>query len=249
LSFSCNRSIRGRNEGFAMIGAAFIAARDVLSRPFRAVLWKSLALSIFLFVSLLFASEFALSYLEFARYAWLEPVIALAAGAGLILAFIILAAPVTALFAGFFLDHIAALVERTHYAADPPGKPLPIAQSLLTSLRFALTVLLVNLLALPFLLFGVGIIAMVLANAYLLSREYFEMTSLRHMSREEAARLRREHARSIFLAGLLPALMALVPIANLIVPIFSTSYFTHIVKSLAPLRVPESLAGRGTGRK
>jgi CysZ protein len=234
LSFSCNRSIRGRNEGFAMIGAAFIAARDVLSRPFRAVLWKSLALSIFLFVSLLFASEFALSYLEFARYAWLEPVIALAAGAGLILAFIILAAPVTALFAGFFLDHIAALVERTHYAADPPGKPLPIAQSLLTSLRFALTVLLVNLLALPFLLFGVGVIAMVLANAYLLSREYFEMAGHRHLPPHQIAELRRRHARRLFLAGLLPAAMMLIPFANLFVPLFATAYFTHIFKSIAP---------------
>ena len=51
-----------------MIGAALKAARDVLSRPFRSILWKSLGLSILLFISLLFASEFALSYLEFARY-------------------------------------------------------------------------------------------------------------------------------------------------------------------------------------
>lgn len=109
-----------------MIGAAFMAARDVLSPPFRAVLWKSIALTILLFVALLLASQFALSYLEFARYAWLEPVIAVAAGAGLLVAFIVLAAPVAALFAGFFLDHIASLVERTHYSADPPGQPLAL---------------------------------------------------------------------------------------------------------------------------
>src|SRR5687768_11322637 len=119
-----------------MIGAALMAVRDVSSRPFRAVLWKSIALSVLLFVCLLLGSQFALSYLEFARYAWLEPVIAVAAGAGLLVSFIVLAAPVTALFAGFFLDHIASLVEAAHYSADPPGKPLPAAQSLLTSLRF-----------------------------------------------------------------------------------------------------------------
>ena len=216
-----------------MIGAALMAARDVLSRPFRSVLWKSLGLTILLFISLLFASEFALSYLEFARYGWLEPVIALAAGAGLLLAFIVLAAPVTALFAGFFLDHIAALVERTHYAADPPGKPLPSAQSLLTSLRFALTVLLVNLLALPFLLFGIGVLAMLAANAYLLSREYFEMAGHRHLPPRRIAELRRLHAHHLFFAGLLPAAMMLIPFVNLFVPLFATTYFTHIFKSIA----------------
>jgi len=215
-----------------MIGAALMAARDVLSRPFRSVLWKSLGLSILLFISLLFASEFALSYLEFARYGWLEPAIALAAGAGLLLAFIVLAAPVTALFAGFFLDHIAALVERTHYAAEPPGRSLPAAQSLLTSLRFALTVLLVNLLALPFLLFGIGLIAMLLANAYLLSREYFEMAGHRHLPPRQVAELRRLHARRLFLAGLLPAAIMLIPFANLFVPLFATTYFIHIFKSI-----------------
>ena len=216
-----------------MIGAALMAARDVLSRPFRSVLWKSLGLSILLFISLLFISEFALSYLEFARHGWLEPVIALAAGAGLLLAFIVLAAPVTALFAGFFLDHIAALVERTHYPADTPGKPLPTAQSLLTSLRFALTVLFVNLLALPFLLFGIGLLAMLVANAYLLSREYFEMAGHRHLPPRRLAELRRLHANRLFLAGLLPAAMMLIPFANLFVPLFATTYFTHIFKSIA----------------
>jgi CysZ protein len=216
-----------------MIGAAIMAARDVLSPPFRAVLWKSIALSVLLFVCLLLGSQFALSYLELARYVWLEPVIAVAAGAGLLLAFIVLAAPVTALFAGFFLDHIASLVEQTHYSADPPGKPLPVAQALLTSLRFTLSVLFVNVLALPFLLFGVGVIAMLLANAYLLSREYFEMAGHRHLPPGRIAELRRGHARRLFAAGLLPAAMMLIPFVNLFVPLFATAYFTHIFKSVA----------------
>jgi CysZ protein len=216
-----------------MIGPALMAARDVLSQPFRSVLWKSLGLSIVLFISLLLILEFALSHLEFARYGWLEPVIALAAGAGLLLAFIVLAAPVTALFAGFFLDHIAALVERTHYPADTPGKPLPTAQALLTSLRFALSALFVNLLALPFLLFGIGLLAMLVANAYLLSREYFEMAGHRHLPPRRLAELRRLHAHRLFVAGLLPAAMMLIPFANLFVPLFATTYFTHIFKSIA----------------
>jgi CysZ protein len=78
----------------------------------------------------------------------------------------------------------------------------------------------------------VGVFIMWLANAYLLSREYFEMTSLRHMPPAQARALRRSHASGVFLAGLIPAGLAFIPLANLIVPMFSTSYFTHLFKAL-----------------
>ena len=232
-----------------IVAAARLAASDVASRAFRKVLWKSLGLALLLFLLLFTAIQFALSYLDFPQHSWAEPVIAILAGAGLILAFVFLAVPVTAIFAGLYLDHIAELVERTHYPRDPIGEPPSATLSFLLGLRFAVIALLVTLMSLPLLFLGIGALVMVLANAYLLSREYFEMTSLRHMPRMEASRLRREHARAIFIAGLLPALMALVPFANLIVPMFATSYFTHIFKSLVPSRAPASSAGRGTGRE
>jgi CysZ protein len=231
-----------------IVAAARLAASDVASPGFRKILWKSIGLALLLFMILFAAFQFALSYLDFPQHSWAEPVIAILAGAGLILAFVFLAVPVTAIFAGLYLDHIAELVERTHYPEDPVGEPPPAVLSILVGLRFALIALLVNLMALPLLFLGIGAIVMVLANAYLLSREYFEMTSLRHMPREEASRLRREHARAIYFAGLLPALIALVPFANLILPMFATSYFTHIFKSFEPSEVPASSAGRGTGR-
>jgi CysZ protein len=232
-----------------IIAAARLAAGDLVSKAFRKVLWKSSSLALLLFLVLFAAIQFGVTFLDFPQYSWAEPVIAIVAGAGLILAFIFLAVPVTAIFAGLYLDHIAELVERTHYPRDPVGQSPPAAVSVFFGLRFALIALLVNLMALPLLLLGIGALVMVLANAYLLSREYFEMTSLRHMPHKEAARLRQEHARTIYLAGLLPALMALVPFANLLVPMFATSYFTHIFKSLAPSPAQGSSAGRGTGRE
>lgn len=89
---------------------------------------------------------------------------------------------------------------------------------------------------------------MLLANAYLLSREFFEMASLRHLPRNDAARLRRRHSRRIFIAGLLPAALAFVPFANLVVPLFSTSYFTHLYKTLAAPGAAGSLVGKGKDR-
>ena len=86
-----------------MIGAAAKALGDLFSKPFRAVLWKSLALTILLFAALFFGVQLALSYLDLARFEWLEPVIAIVAGLGVLASFIFLATPVTAIFAGLAL--------------------------------------------------------------------------------------------------------------------------------------------------
>ena len=90
----------------------------------------------------------------------------------------------------------------------------------------------VNLAVLPMVFFGIGAIALVAANAYLLGREYFEMVAMRHMPVEEARIMRKENSPTIFIAALLPALMSLVPILNLAVPLFATAYFTHLFKSV-----------------
>jgi CysZ protein len=70
------------------------------------------------------------------------------------------------------------------------------------------------------------------ANAYLLSREYFEMVAMRHMPPDDAKILRRENGPAVFLAGLVPAVFSLVPVVNLLVPLFATSFFTHFFKSV-----------------
>jgi CysZ protein len=232
----------------SILRAAAVAAADILSKPFRQVLWTSLGLTMALFGALFLAIEFALTYLDLARFEWLGPAVAILTGLGLLTAFVFLAAPVTALFAGLFLDRIAALVEAVHYPYDPPGKPLPAIQALSTGLRFGSVVLIANLLALPFLLFGIGALVMFIANTFLLGREYFELASLRHLPRSEAAKLRQKHAHRIFLAGLLPAALVWMPFANLLVPIFSTAYFMHLFKSLMPGKAPESSVDKGKGR-
>jgi CysZ protein len=231
-----------------MIGAASKAARDIFSRPFRAVLWKSLGLTVLLFAFLLFGAQVALSYLDLASWAWLGPIIAIVAGLGLLVAFIVLAPPVTAIFAGLFLDHVAAMVERTHYPEDSAGRSLPAILSLVTAMRFALVVLAVNLVALPFLLIGIGAVAMLIANAYILSREYFELISRRHLSRQQTDALRQRHFREIFVAGFLPAVLMFLPFANIFVPIFSTSYFTHFFKTIVRAQDWASFVDRDKGR-
>ena len=67
---------------------------------------------------------------------------------------------------------------------------------------------------------------------YLIGREYFEMVAMRHMPVEEAKILRKENSPTVFIAALLPAAMSVVPFVNLVVPLYSTAYFTHLFKSV-----------------
>jgi CysZ protein len=215
-----------------MIKAAYKAMGDVTSSEFRAVLWKSIGLSLLLFVGLFLAVQAAFWFLTLFPWPWVETLAAIGAGLGLLVAFFFLMVPVTALFAGLYLDDVALQVEGKHYVKDPVGKPQPALKSIGLAVQFGLLVLLVNLLALPLVFTGFGVIVLVIINAYLLSREYFEMAAMRFMSPREAKDLRKDNAVTVFTAGFIPALMVLVPIVNLTVPIFATSYFVHLFKQV-----------------
>jgi len=215
-----------------MISAAILALEDVMSSRFRSVLWRSLGLTVLLFIAILVGLEIVISMLTGIPWPWLETIMAVAAGLGVFAAMFFLIAPVTAVFAGLFLDEIAEVVELRDYPSDTPGKPLSTSTSVLISLQFGALVLLINLILLPTLFFGIGAFLMAIANAYLLGREYFSMIAMRHLPVRQANELRKANMGRIFAAGLIPAGLVLVPFVNILVPLFSTSYFTHIFKKI-----------------
>jgi CysZ protein len=84
---------------------------------------------------------------------------------------------------------------------------------------------------------GAGLVIMFLANAYLLSREYFLLAAMRFRSPAEAKAMRRAHRTSIFLAGLLIAIFVSIPIVNLATPLFAMAMMVHMHKRLSQRRV------------
>ena len=217
-----------------MFKAFFNAVNDVTSPEFRSVLWKSIGLTVLLFVGILAGIETVLSFVTLVPWPWLQTTIALGTGLGLLAAFFFLVGPVIAMFAGLFLDNIAAKVEARHYPRDAKGKSLPMISAFFFGLKFAGVALLLNIIALPLIFFfGFGVILLLFVNAYLISREYFEMAATRFMSPVAASALRLKNGRMLFLAGLVPAGLSLIPIVNLIVPLFATSYFVHIFKKVS----------------
>lgn len=215
-----------------MISAAYKALGDLLSPEFRSVLFKALGLTLALFVGLFILTEILVAKLTTLSWPWAETLLAIGTGLAMLAAFFFLMTPVAAMFAGFFLDRVTELVEAKHYPRDRPGVPVPAMQSIFAGIRFGILVLIVNLAVLPLVFTGIGAIVLVVINAYLLSREYFEMIATRHMDAADARQLRKENTPAIFAAGLLPAILSLIPLANLAMPLFATSYFVHIFKQV-----------------
>jgi CysZ protein len=215
-----------------MFAAAAKALGDVASPDFRSILWTAIGLALLLFITLFLAVQSIFWFFTLVSWPWAETLLAIGTGLGMLVLFFFLMAPVTSAFAGLYLDRVAALVERRHYANDKPGTPLSGWTAIKTALQFASLVLLINILALPLIFTGVGIFVIFVVNAYLLSREYFEMAAMRHMTAADAKEFRRENAVDVFTAGLIPAALALVPVVNLVVPLFATSYFVHVFKRL-----------------
>lgn len=211
-------------------------ATQIVSPPFRFVLWKSLGLTLVLFVALWFALEaLAMPFLGpvLGPYPWVATALGWLLGAGLVVGAGFLLAPVSSVFAGLFLDEIAETVERTFYAADPPGRALPLARSLAIAGKFLGLVIAANLVALVLVLvLGLGVIVFFVVNGYLLGREYFQFAALRHVDRTTADRLRGENEGTVFLGGLMIAALLAVPLANLLTPLFAAALMVHVWKGV-----------------
>lgn len=218
-----------------MFDAALAALREIFSPPFRNVLLKSLGMT-FLFLALAWVGldKLALSYIA-VNHPWLQLALTYATGLGLFIFLAFLIGPISVLVAGLFLDDLADVVEADLYPPGARGRAIPASQAILMGLRFALVSAGVNLLALLLLLLpGVNAVAFLLANAYLLGREYFLFAATRFCSLQDATQLRRRYAPQLFLAGLFIAVFVATPGLNVLTPLFGVAFMSRIHKMLSP---------------
>ncbi len=216
-----------------MLSDATRALRETFSQPFRRVLWLSLAATVVVLALFGAAAQWGLSAMPQTGAYWLDAVIVWILRFFAVIVLVPLVHPVVSLVAGFFLERIAARVEARDYPSDAPGHDQPLIQSLLVAIRFTLVLIVVNLIALPFYLVpAVNLALFWVVNGYLLGREYFELVALRHVGAEAARSLRRRHGLRIFLAGVVIALFATVPVLNLLTPLFATAFMVHTSKRI-----------------
>jgi uncharacterized protein involved in cysteine biosynthesis len=233
----------------AMLDAAVKALSQILSPPMRSILWRSIGLALVLITVLAVGLQRLLSWFAVNGEAWLEAllgpgfhtsinilawIVSIAAGLGIVLGGIFLMPAITSLVASVFVDEVADHVEREHYPAEQPGAALPLGVAIPEGIKTALLTILVNVIALPFVLFaGAGFLIFFIATAWLLGREYFELAAMRFRPPAEAKAMRKHHAATVFTAGLFIAAFVSIPIVNLATPVFGMAFMVHMHKRLS----------------
>lgn len=235
-----------------MIDAAVKAFAQMFSPPLRAVLFKSVGLALLVIVIIGVALQRGLASLAESGANWAEQtsgfaphsvwavvawVLSILASLGIVTGALFLMPAVSAFVGSFFVDEVAEVVERTHYPADPVGIALPLGRALIEGVKVGLLALAVYVCALPFVLFaGVGFLILFFANAYLLSREYFELAAMRFRTPEEAKLMRKANGGYVFFAGMVIAAFVSVPILNFATPVFAMAFMVHIHKRMSGYR-------------
>ena len=187
----------------------------------------------------IFSSTVDLSSLSL--WGWLEDILDWTAGFVVGLSLLIVSAVffpgVSTIIVGFFLEDVVVAVEARYYPNEPPARPQPVAEVVASTTRFALMVIGLNLLCLPFYLILVfipplNLVLYYVLNGYLISREFFELVALRRMEPAAALNMRRESRGKIMVAGILLTFLLTIPIVNFLTPVIATAFMVHVFHSL-----------------
>ena len=217
-----------------MFASAGKAVAMLFDRDFIGMVLWSLVLTAVLFVVLFIGIEYWLAYLPTLGAPWVNTFLKLVTPILLVLGVFFLGTPVAAIFASIFLDRIAAKVDAHFYPNDPKAPGTPFVSGTAEAIRLIGLALLINVALLPV---DVGVpglaeVATVIANGWLLGREFFELASLRHLSRQQSDALRRRHSGKIFAGGLLISVLTVIPVLDLIAPFFGSALMAHLFKRI-----------------
>lgn len=217
-----------------LISAAMKGLGNFSNPRVRLVFWRSIGLSILVFIALLIFVNVLLQQTAFFETAWLETGVDVLGGLAVFLVSLLLfPAAITAVIS-IFLDDVADAVEKTDYPHLPPARTPPVSEAIIAGARFfgimvLLNVFLLVLLAVPiifpFVFYGV--------NGYLVGREYFELVAQRRLSSRAYTQLRKRRRLTIFITGVLLVFLLTVPFVNLVMPIFATAMMVHLYHKMS----------------
>jgi uncharacterized protein involved in cysteine biosynthesis len=234
---------------------AFGLALGQISDPrFRRVLLLGIALALFLLIGASAGLVWLIDWLTgeqvwlpvLGEVNWLDDLFSWGAAFLLLFLSVFLMIPVASAITSMFLDDVADAVEAEHYPSLPPATPVPFGDALRDTVNFLGVLVAVNLVAIILYLFLAPIALLIFwaVNGFLLGREYFTLAAMRRVGRVEAKRLRRRHAGTIWLAGVLMAIPLSVPLLNLMIPILGAATFTHLYHLLPGKDGASNVPGR-----
>ena len=218
-----------------MVKALLLGLRQLADPAIQRLLLRCVLLTLATLVALIVGVAALLFGLDLTGLTWLDPILATAGSAVVLVLAWLLFPIVVALILGLFAEDVIRAVERRYYPGLPPATGMSLVDQTYAGARFVVVALLLNLLVLPFyLLPGANLPIYLGLNGYLLGREYFELVAGQRLRLRELARLRRQQRGRLWLAGVAIAAMLIVPVFNLVAPVVAIAFTVHVVASLEP---------------
>jgi uncharacterized protein involved in cysteine biosynthesis len=222
-----------------MIRAFELAVLQLGDPRMRSVIWQSLGLSLLLQIGLGLLAWWGLQSLATFEWKWINDGIRWLGGGAVTVVALMLFPACSTIVMSLFLERIANIVESKHYPQLGVAPGIPIVVGLVSSLLFFLTLVLLNLLMLPFYILalfigGLGAVIFYGLNGWLAGREYYEQVALRRMDRRSVKAWRSANTTRLWGTGIIIALLATVPILNLIVPALGCAAMVHVAQTLKP---------------
>lgn len=136
------------------------------------------------------------------------------------------------LIVSFFDTAIAEAIEQDEYP-ERQQTAESFWPTLQHDIRFTIKAILLNLISLPFyLLPGVNLVIYFGLNGYLLGTEFFNIVAGRFITREQADELRGRYRWQVMLCGVSIAVCAIIPLVNLVAPIWGVALMVHFFHSV-----------------
>jgi len=221
-----------------MFDAFFKTLGQLPTAPFQRVLWLSIAGSLATAIVLWFALNATLNNTDFVGLAWLDWIADLLGSVAAVVLLILLLPAFIGIVASFMLEWICRAVEARHYPHLPEARAQSIMEAIVIGIRFGIILIVLNILLLPLMFFPpVYFVVGWALNGYLLGREYFELVACRRLNHAEIRATRRTHGVATWFAGLIIAVVASIPVVNLILPLFGTAFMLHTFERLRSSKV------------
>ena len=198
-------------------------------RATRHLLLLCIGVAIIVFICLWMGIAFVLTHTVFFQWALLEAVTDIFAGlATAVITWFLFPGVISAII-GLVMDRIANCVETLHYPELPKASGPPFLDSMISLIKFLGTYIVINLCLLPFLFLGpLYLLVFYIANGYLISREYFELTAHRRLSTKDARTLRKANKWQLLFLGIAITFLLTIPVINLIAPVIAVGAIIHL---------------------
>lgn len=178
--------------------------------------------------------EWLLTGFEFFKWGWANWLVDTFTGVVIFFVVLLMFPAILLIVTSMFLTYVVKAIEKQHYPHLPPPRDVPIMEDVVYMLKFTALIIAVNLAVLPLylLLPGINFVISWTINGYITGREYYDIVAMRRMRDPDRRAVRQRNSGKVFSAGFVMAMLMTVPFLNLLMPVVSAAYMTHVFHAL-----------------